>query len=239
MDAFVFVMGLTLLAAGLFLFRDYVQFLAGVHTLPAKVVSIQQVFLPGLSSETDAPGGRFVSNGFYPIVEYHSETGPISFTAIDKAISGRFHVGDKLRLRISKTRRSCHRHCKSITALLSLLLVLCVCLFAAALETGAQLSAFKIIGASVVIALCFATLILYTREQDEQGNHRFRAASAASGPAQLCLCEPTAFEKWKGTWQDHRQKTRIRGAQAFGAMCLTSACALLAVALRPFLLLVA
>jgi len=232
MDAFIFVMGLTLAAVGVFLFRDYVRFLAGSYSISGKVVSIQQVFIP-------KPIGRkvdiepYVADGFYPVVEYKSDSTPIRFTAIDNVASGRFHVGDKLRLKVTKSRRKHQRHCRSMSILMSLLVLLASLMFVSATMTGYHLSVIKIISASFVLAIGFAMLIIYTREQDEQSEQN--QLDTGKAYSQLCLFEPTAFNKWQATWQDRRQLKKIRGARAAAGFCFTSASMLVLAALMPVL----
>lgn len=230
MDAFTLAMSLTLAVAGVFLYRDYVQFLRGVHSVLGKVCAIQQVFVP---QESDATGARrpLVKNGFYPVVEYTSAQGPIRFTAIDHNISGRFHVGDKLRLRVTKSRRSHCRTCKSFSALVILLAVLCVSLVVAALFAQFHLLAHQVLMASFVIAFCFSVLVIYVRDQDKQEDQAFSRSEL--GHAQLCLFEPTAFEKWSQALKDPVQIIKIRSSQLIGAICLTSACAMLILAIQP------
>ena len=125
-DAFTFFMGLTLAVTGWFLCRDYARFLGASYFLKGRVTSIQQVFVaPSLRDAREGRPQPVVSDGFYPVIEYTSPTGAISFTAIDRSTSGRFHVGDEVRLRVSKTRRKQNRVCKSFSMLaLSLVLLM-------------------------------------------------------------------------------------------------------------------
>lgn len=232
MDAFAVMMALTLVSAGFFLVRDYVRFLSGVYTVNAKVISIQQVFLP---RHNDAAQATYVSDGFYPVIEYETESGPISFTAIDSLTSGRFHVGDRLRLKVTKSRRRSQRRCRSVTVLFSLLMILAAFLIVSALFATFDLSLLKIIEASFVLGIGSAMLIIYTREQDAQGISQ--VAGYEANHTQLCLYEPTAFSKWRNAWQDRRQRNKIRGARACAGFCFTSACLLLVAAVQPFLLL--
>lgn len=230
MDLFIFNIGLTLAAASIFLVKDYVRFLLGVHSVSGKVVSIQQVFV---HRSIGACGKPFVSDGFYPVVEYNSETGPVSFTVIDPSTSGRFHVGDRIRLKVAKSRRKQRRGCKSATILVFLQLLLLGSMLASGIFSDYHLSTPKIILASIVLALCFAILILYTRDQDEQGINDF--SHTRSGLPQLCLFEPTACAKWHDAWVDRRQLLKIRGSQAFGVFFMSSALILLLFAMQPLL----
>ncbi|TNC81462.1 MAG: hypothetical protein C9356_09030 [Oleiphilus sp.] len=230
MDIFIFVVGLTLAAASVFLIKDYVRFLLGVYSVPAKVVSIQQVFVPCVPQNALDP---YVKNGFYPVVEYQSESGPVTFTVIDPATSGRFHVGDCVGLKVAKTRRRQRRSSKSISILVFSQLLLFACLISAAIFSSFELSTIKIVLASVVLALCFAILILYTRDQDAQGINDFE--HSRFGCPQLCLFEPTACSKWRNAWMDKRQQLKIRSSQAFGAFCMMVAGVLFVLAMKPVL----
>jgi hypothetical protein len=230
-DAFVFVMGMTLATIGLFLFRDYVRFLSGTHRIRGKVVTIQQAFIPRRDAQEE--GCQFVSDGFYPVVEYQSEGEAVRFTAIEKAASGRFHVGDKLSLKVSKSRRKRHRHCRSMSVLTALMTVLAGFLVFFAFASGHHLSILKIVCASFVLAFGFAMFIIYLREHDEQGNDTSIDHNRAY--PQLCLFEPTAYDKWQSNTRDRRQLQRIRGVRAAAGFCFTSASMMLGAALLPML----
>ena len=230
MDIFIFVVGMTLAAVSVFLLKDYVRFLLGVYSVPGKVISIQQVVVPRLAA---SPGPRFVQSGFYPVVEYGSDAGPITFTMIDPATSGRFHVGDRVSLRVAKTRRRHRRNSRCVSVLMLLQVLLFGLLVSAAVSTSFELSVVKIALASAVLALCLAILILYTKDQDEQGINDF--GHSRFGCPQLCLFEPTACSKWHDAWVDRRQLLKIRGSQAFGACCMMMACVLFVLAMQPLL----
>ncbi len=232
MDIFILIVGMTLAAAGVFLFRDYVGFLLGVHSLSGKVISIQHVFVHRRHDNGCRP---FVGDGFYPVVEYPSDSGPLAFTAIDPSTSGRFHVGDNIKLNVAKSRRSQRRTSKSTRVLILLLVALLGILVAAPMIAGFELSIMKITLASVVLALCFAMLIGFVRDQDELGLNDY--AHSRSGRPRLCLFEPTAFCKWHECWMDRRQLLKIRSSQIFRAFCLLFACVLFALSLQPLLLL--
>lgn len=232
MDFFILIIGMTLASAGVFLFRDYVGFLLGVHSLSGKVISIQQVFVHGRQHQRGQP---FVGDGFYPVVEYQSESGPLAFTAIDPSTSGRFHVGDSIKLNVAKSRRSERRMSRTTRTLIVLLLSLLACLVAAPMLASFELSPMKIILASVVLAFCFAMLIVYVRDLDEQGLNDY--AHSRSGRPRLCLFEPTAFCKWSDCWMDRRQQMKIRNSQIFGVFCVLLACVLVVLSLQPLLLL--
>lgn len=230
MDIFIFVIGLTLAAASVFLTKDYVRFLLGAYSVRGKVVSIQQVFVPCVPQNSEVP---YVKNGFYPVVEYLSEAGPVIFTVIDPATSGRFHVGDRVGLKVAKTRRRQRRNSKSISILLLAQLLLAACLLSAALFSSFELSTIKIVLASAVLALCLTILILYTRDQDAQGINDF--GHSRFGCPQLCLFEPTACDKWQNAWMDKRQQLKIRGSRVFGAFCMMLAGVLFVLAMQPAL----
>lgn len=225
-------MGLTLACAGIFLLRDYVHSLVCKHVLHANVVSIQQVFTPQLMAAGKQPR-PYVPDGFYPIIEYQSEGSPIRFTAIDSATSGRFHVGDRIKLRITQSRRKNARKSRSLAALLLLCFMLAGLMIYAAVSSDHRMSIFEISGASVVLAIGLTMMIIHTRELDE----RALDSLVDSGKAytQFSLHEPTAFGKWRVAAADRRQHLKIRSAKAFAGCCFTAASMLFVVAIAPLM----
>ena len=237
MDAFTFIIGLTLAVAGVFLYRDYARFLRGAYVKQGKVVSIQQVFCTQLSSETTSNHQPFVKNGFYPIIEYPQDGGAIRFSAIDQNASGNFHVGDQVRLRIIKTRRKSNRTCKTVIALVSMLGLLGIGMLSSAIISSIHISVGQVFLASVVIAASLAILVLYIRDQDQHCIHDL--IYTRSGLTQLYLAEPTAFKNWKSATNDPVQRSKIRSSQFFGATCMGSAMVVLVIAIQPFSQLIA
>ena len=112
MDAFTLILGLTLAVVGIFLYRTYASFLRGAYAKHARVISIQQVFSSNIDLQAKIP--NFVKNGFYPVIEYRDGSEAVSFTSIEQRDTGSFHVGDEIKLRILKTRRSKNRVCKTV-----------------------------------------------------------------------------------------------------------------------------
>jgi len=229
MDAFTFIMGLTLAVAGLFLYRNYAGFLRGAYAKQARVISIQQVF--SLSTNLQSGIAGYVKNGFYPVIEYRADGEPVRFTAIDQQISGNFHVGDEIKLRVLKTRRSKNRVCKTVVLLVSMLALLGIGLFVSAVMSEAQVSLGQIYLASFIIATSLSVLVLYMKDQDEQGEQGL--TSTLGGRAQICLAEPAAFKKWTSALRDPVQRYKIRSTQFFGATCMCSAVVMLVVSVRP------
>jgi len=235
MDAFTFTIGLTLAVAGFFLYRDYARFLRGAYAKHAKVVSIQQVFSTFLSSEGQPKQKSFVTNGFYPIIEYPQEGGAIRFTAIDQHASGNFHVGDQVKLRIIKTRRKANRTCKTVIALIAMITLLGLGMLVAALNASVSISIGQVVLASFVIAASLSALVFYMRDQDMQYIHEL--THTKGGRTQLSLAEPTAFKNWNSALQDPAQRYKIRSSQFCGATCIGSAMITLAIAIQPIALL--
>lgn len=229
MGAFTFVMGLTLAVAGIFLFRNYAQFLRGAYAKPARVVSIQQVF----SSCSHLPSDitRFVKNGFYPVVEYYSKGESVRFTAIDQGVSGNFHVGDELKLRVIKTGRSKNRMCKTGCVLVSLLMFLALSIGGAALASSTDDLLGPIFSASFIIAICLAILVFYMKDQDERCVHNL--STTKNGRTQLFLVEPAAYKNWTTALTDPVQRYKIRSTQFIGMACLGTAMVMLATAIEP------
>ena len=213
-------MALTLMVAGLFLCRDHVRFLRSSYAINGRVVSIQHVFLSSLSGELKPDQHRYVENGFYPVVEYYLKGGPVSFTAIDSDASGRFHVGEDVKLRVIKTRRKENRSCRNALVLGAMLAVTCFALVMDMLLSGIG-SVYRVFLASGVMAICLAILVAYARDCDEYGSRG--VSRSQGGKLQLCLFEPAAFQNWGKSLRDPAQRSKIRNKQMFGITCVFSA----------------
>jgi len=229
MDAFTFIIYLTIAITGFFLYRDYARFLRGAYTKQGRVVSIQQFFSSQLSSAQPIKQTPFVKNGFYPVIEYAQEGEAIRFTAIDQHASGCFHVGDRIRLKIIKTRRKANRTCKSIFALIAMLGILSLGMVSAALTTTIYISIEQVLLASGVIMASLFILVFYMFDQDQHYDHNL--TQTKNGETQLCLVEPTAFKNWKSALHDPVQRYKIRGSQFFGATCMGTAMIMLSAAI--------
>jgi len=229
MDAFTLIMSLTLAVVGIFLYRNYARFLRGAYAKQARVISIQQVF----SSNSNLQSGlsNYVKNGFYPVIEYRADGEPVSFTAIDKHVSGNFHVGDEIKLRVLKTRRSKNRVCKTVVVLVSMLFLLGFDFFISAFMSEASISLAQVCLASIIIATSLSTLVLYLKDQDEL--YERGLTSTKSGRTQLCLAEPAAFKNWTSALTDPAQRYKIRSTQFFGATCMCSSLVVFAAAVQP------
>jgi len=234
MDAFTLTMAATLAVAGWFLTRDYARFLRGTYAMRGRVTSIQQVFVSRMDThEKGDIASQIVKNGFYPVIEYPAPGGAISFTAIDVNASGRFHVGDEVCLKVSKTRRKETRICGTFSVLMLMLGLLVLGLLGLAIFSGFNASASQIVLASIVLSVCLSISVLYIRDQDENCKHDLTRTE--SGYTQLCLFEPTAFSKWKSALRDPVQRNKIRSSQVCGATCMGSAVVMMLVALQPLL----
>lgn len=231
MDAFTLIISLTLAVAGSFLYRDYSRFLRGAYAKYGKVVSIHQVFSSLTSHADNSTSQTYVKNGFYPVIEYPHEGGPVRFTAIDHLASDNFHVGDKVKLRIIKTRRKHSRTCKTFIALISMISLLSLGMIGAAITSSIYISFGQVLLASMVIAASLSIMVLYQRDQDQHYIHEL--SHTKSGRAQLCIPEPAAFRHWKSALQDPVQRIKIRGSQLCGATCIGSALVMLSIALIP------
>lgn len=229
-DVYNVVIALTLAVTGILLVRDYARFLTGVHSIKASVTSIQQVFLPP-PTETSSYVNRFVVDGYYPVVQYNTESGPVSFTVTDQEASGRFHIGDRIRLRVTKTRRKENRVCKSFTLLGSLLCLLIAGLLASAFVEGIQLNAAQIVVASFVLAFCLLVIARFKRDQEDF--HSLDMMQSQTGLTQLCLSEPTAFKYWRTTMMDRSQLNKVRSSQFFGFACFGAAAVVVIAAVYP------
>ena len=234
MDAFSLLVGLTLAVVGLFLCRDYVRLQRSAYAVTGRVKSIQQVFIPTrkATKEQEQPSAGYVANGFYPVIEYCANGQTVSFTAIDLNTRGSFHVGDKLKIRVTNTRRQPGRVCRTLVVLVAMLSILGSGLIASALIADLQLSIAQIIFSSLVIAAGLAILALYARDQDE--NCINRPTGITGSDFQLYISEPTAFQKWQAAMKDPTQRTKIRSSQFLGATCMGSAMVMLVIALKPF-----
>lgn len=232
MDAISYIIGLTVAVTGFFLYRDYTRFLRGAYAKYGKVVSIHQVFANTLgyddNNQTSEP---YVKNGFYPVIEYPLEGGPVRFTAIDQLASGNFHVGDKVKLRIIKTRRKHSRTCKTLVALISMISLLALSMVGAALIPGIHISFGQILLSSLVIAVSLSILILYQRDQEQHYVHNL--GHTKSGRAQLYLPEPAAFKNWTSSLSDPAQRIKIRSSQFCGATCIGFSLIILMLAIQP------
>mgnify|MGYP000243956259 CR=1 FL=1 len=231
MDAFAFIIGLTLAIAGLFLYKDYTKFLRGAYSKHGKVVSIQQIFTNKLYSDSPLRNSSFVKNGFYPVIEYALNDEAVQFTAIDHLNSGNFHVGDEVKLKIIKTRRKQNRPCNTAIALTSMILILSLGLVCTGIISTTALSIGQIFLASCVIAICLSILVVYFRGQDD---HVVQDLSQTrSGRTQICLSEPTAFRNWNSALRDPIQRNKIRSSKFCGATCMCSAFLMLVFAIQP------
>ncbi len=227
-EALTILTSLTLAVTGIFLFKDYANFLNGTYAKRGKVVSIQSTF-PKLSNTSKT----FIAEGFYPIIEYIHEGQAVRFTAIDHLASAKLHVGDKVQLRIIKTRRKENRACKCLIILVSLITILGCTLFSAALSGNTQLSISQIFLGSFVIALSLAILALYFSDQDQHFVNDLKETKR--GYTQLFLAEPTAYRKWKTSFGDPTQRFKIQGSKLCGATFIGSAMAILTSTITPYL----
>ncbi len=231
MDAFSILISLTLACTGVFLCRDYARFLRGSYAVTGRVKAIQQVFRFDAGKYGEVTSQPLVANGFYPVIEYENEGATVCFTAIDQIASSQVHVGDSVRLRITKSRRHSRRTNTMVTLLIALLSSLGLAMVLGPALFAEPLSVLQIILASLTITVCLAVLVFYARDKDEY--HIHDTTRTPGGRIQLCLCEPTAFQKWQRALCDPAQTLKIRSSQAFGATCVCFAMVVLAVALHP------
>tara|TARA_R110001592_G_scaffold127070_1_gene338595 strand:- start:8515 stop:9225 length:711 start_codon:yes stop_codon:yes gene_type:complete len=231
-EALTILISLTLAVTGIFLFRDYSSFLKGAYAKRGKVVSIQSTFFNQFNTNISSP--KFVSQGFYPIIEYMHENEAVRFTAIDHLASAKLHVGDKVQLRIIKTRRKENRACKSLVALISLITILGITLFTAAVSGNTTLSIPQIFFGSFIIAISLAILALYFSDQDQHFAHDLKETKL--GYTQLFLAEPTAYKKWQSSFRDPVQRFKIQGSRLCGATFIGSAMAILSSTISPYLI---
>lgn len=219
-------MASTMAVAGLLLTRDYVRFLKSTHQVNASVKSIQHVFLP-----SNARSGT--KSGYYPVLEYKTEQGPIEFTCIDELAANRFHIGDKIKLHVSKSRRTELRNCRTFLLLSAMLAVLIGGLFLSALVPNSGIGPLHIIVASFVVATCLFVIVRFKRDQDQ--NMALQTLDVDGGSARYWLKEPTAFKHWCRTLHDRKQAARVRFSQAFGACCFIMSGGIAFGGLLPFL----
>ena len=231
-EALTILISLTLAVTGVFLYRDYARFLKGAYAKLGKVVSIQPAF-PQTINNTKL-GTTFVSGGFYPIIEYIHNGEAVRFTAIDHLASARLHLGDKVQLRIIKTRRKANRACNSLITLVSLISILGITLFSTAIVGTTSLSLTQIFLGSFVIALSLAILALYFIEQDQHYLHALKETK--KGYTQLFLAEPTAYKKWQSSLIDPIQRFKINGSKLCGATFIGSSMALFGTTISPYFL---
>tara|TARA_R110001592_G_scaffold204098_1_gene454132 strand:+ start:41833 stop:42501 length:669 start_codon:yes stop_codon:yes gene_type:complete len=217
---------------GVFLCRDYASFLKGAYAKHGKVVSIQPTFSHQLNS--NFPPSKLLSESFYPIIEYMHEGQTVRFTAIDHLASAKLHVGDKVQLRIIKTRRKENRACKSLIALVCLITVLVITLFTTAIVGNTTLSLPQIFLGSFIIALSLAILALYFSDQDQHFAHDLKETKR--GYTQLFLAEPTAYTKWQSSFRDPVQRFKIQGTRICGATFIGSAMAIFTSTISPYLM---
>lgn len=204
-------MAITMAVAGLLLMRDYTRFIRSVETVKARVTSIQHVFR---HADNNSP----MTSGYYPVMEYRTpDGGSVSFTCVDASISGRFNVGDSIRLKLFKSRRRFSRDCRTFSLLCLLLGTLVAGMFAGAAMPELGLDALHIISASFVIAICLFVIIRFKREQE--ASHGVVSFRNDGSEARYFLNEPTAFKHWKKNVTCSYQALRIRISQVFGLVC--------------------
>lgn len=176
----------------------------------------------------------FVGAGFYPIIEYSQDGEAVRFTAIDHLASAKLHVGDRVQLRIIKSRRKENRYCKSVIALVSLITILGITLVSASISGETSPSLTQIFLGSLVIALSLAILALYLSDQDQYFLHDLKETKR--GYTQLVLAEPTAYRKWHSSFKDPVQRIKIHSSRVCGATFIGSAMAILTSTLSPYFL---
>lgn len=225
------LISLTLAVTGVFLYHDYAQFLKGAYVKHGKVVSIQATFSNLSSADNYASSPIPVS--YYPIIEYSNEGEAIRFTAIDHLASAKLHVGDKVQLRIIKTRRKTNRACSTLITLISLIAVLGLTLLTAAINGGTSLSLYQTFLGSFVIGLSLAILALYLSDQDQHFVDDLKETKR--GHTQLILAEPTAYKKWHSSLRDPVQRFKIRGSKVCGATFIGSAIAIMSLSFSSVL----
>lgn len=221
MDVFALVMGLTLVCVGWFLSGDFRKFLAGSYHIPAKVVSVAQAYVPAgryLSSRTlsDAP---IVYGSFYPVCEYREKGELIRFTAIGEQLGNLYQIGDQLKLKISRSRRTQGRVCNGARVLLFVLSGAALLLLGSPAFGLFRLTMAHICLASIVLTLAFGVFLMYVRERDQcEGGS---SMVSASNKYELYLREPTAFVHWRELLQDAGQRRRMMGARVFGGLFMS------------------
>lgn len=231
-EALTILMSLTLAVTGFFLYRDYAGFLKGAYAKRGKVVSVQPVF-PKLTNPNNNHSKPFVPEGFYPVIEYQHAGEAVQFTAIDHLASAKLHVGDKIQLRIIKTRRKENRACKSLITLITLILALGITLISAAISGSVSLSLTQIFLGSLIVALSLTILALYFSDRDQYFLHDLKETKR--GYTQLFLAEPTAYKKWHSSFRDPVQRFKIQGSRFCGVTFIGSAVAILSSTVKPLL----
>jgi hypothetical protein len=230
------LISLTLAVTGVFLYRDYSRFLKGAYIKRGKVVSVQATF-SNINRQRDQAGRHNTASAipvsYHPIIEYHHDGEAIRFTAIDHLASARLHVGDKVQLRIIKTRRKTNRACLTLITLISLIAVLGLTLFITAISGGTVMSLQQIFLGSFVIGLSLAILALYLSDQDQHFVADLKQTKR--GYTQLFLAEPTAYKKWHSSLRDPVQRFKIQGSKVCGATFIGSAIAILGVSFNSVL----
>ncbi|WP_250656723.1 DUF3592 domain-containing protein [Alkalimarinus coralli] len=230
MDVFILAMGLTLLAAGWFLTRDYVRFLSSGYTVRGAVVSMQHAFLhrySGLQQRLASPSLNLYASqlsahrssqyGIYPVVQYFSNGEPVRFTMIDCEKPGQYHVGETLELRFSRSRRHHNRVGRPTMMLILMLTALISGLMAGAMFSEVGLSFAHICFASLILTFCLFIIGAYYRCQDDCCQEQDKRGR--NGRARLLISEPSSFSHWSSMVDDVRQRRRILGFQLCGVGC--------------------
>ena len=226
---------MTLAVTGVFLYRDYARFLKGAYLKRGRVVSVQAAFYNFTNPRyNDSTNQTNIPVAYHPVIEYFHDGEAIQFTAIDHLASARLHVGDKVQLRIIKTRRKSNRTCLTLLTLISLIALLGLTLLTAAIQGGTALSLQQIFLGSFVIGLSLATLALYLSDQDQHFVDDLKQTKR--GYTQLSLAEPTAFKKWQSSLRDPAQRFKIKSSQLCGATFIGSAITILGLSFKSLLI---
>lgn len=229
------LISLTLAVTGVFLYRDYSRFLKGAYQKRGRVVSVQATFSHfSQNRDDDSTNLKTVMPvSYHPVIEYVDNGEAIRFTAIDHQASAKLHVGDKVQLRIIKTRRKCNRFCNTLITLISLIALLGLTLLTAAIHGGTTLSLHQICLGSLVIGLSLAILALYLSDQDQHFLDDLKQTKR--GYTQLSLAEPTAFKKWHSSLRDPVQRFKIKSSKLCGATFIGSAFTILGLSFKSLL----
>lgn len=220
MDVFTLAMGLTLLAAGWFLLRDFSRFLSSGYNAKGKVVSIQQA-LAGVSFSSPPPHYQNINRyGFYPVIEYLSRGESVLFTMVGDRAPDQYHIGDIIDLRFNRSRRHHNRVSRSTVLLITMLTVLSAALLAGAMFADMGLTLVHICFSSIILTLCLFVMVAYYRCQDESCTEQDERGR--NGRRRILISEPSAFNHWAAMIDDGGQKRRILGSQLFGTGCLMS-----------------
>ncbi len=238
MDVFTLAMGLTLLAAGHFMLKDYSRFLSSGYTVKGKVVSLQQAYQYNYSKPLDYSNQSDSSSltaeethrsRIFPVIEYRSNRQLVRFTMIDDAISDQPHIGDMLDLRFCRSRRDNNRVGRSTILLITMLAVLTAGLFLGGIFSEMGLTVAHICFASFVLTFCLCLIVAYYRCRDASCKEH-DGLGHRNGRMRILISEPSAFNHWASMIDDGRQKRRVRGSQAFGAGCFMSGLVIVATA---------